>query len=98
MGLREKAHLRRALANGTATIDQMREALDALWSIVEAVDARLDIRRRAVTLSADNITLTSGNATIELNKDGSITIRGSGTVEVKGSGDLQLYGHKVRQN
>lgn len=98
MGLRDKAHLRRALAGGTATDAQMREAVAAIWDALETLETHIAVTRRNITVTGDDITLTTGNATIELDKDGTITIRGSGKINIKGSSDVQIAGRKITQN
>jgi type VI secretion system secreted protein VgrG len=53
----------------------------------------------------DEITIKTGEASITMKKDGTITIRGkditldgSGKINVKASGDVILKGAKVTQN
>lgn len=68
-------------------------------------DDTLSVGRRLIVTAADSITFTSGSASISMQKDGSIvikgkdiTIAGSANVNVKASGDITMKGNRIKQN
>jgi len=68
-------------------------------------DYILEITKKLSINVTDEISITTGDATISLKKNGDITIKGknltlegSGKVNVKASGDLILKGSKIAQN
>jgi type VI secretion system secreted protein VgrG len=68
-------------------------------------DDILEVAKKLSINVADEISITTGDATISLKKNGDITIKGknisidgSGKVNVKASGDIILKGSKIAQN
>lgn len=66
---------------------------------------RLNVGRTLTIDAGDAITITTGNASISMRKDGTIAIRGrnisiegSGKINVKGVGDVVVKGSKVQTN
>jgi type VI secretion system secreted protein VgrG len=53
--------------------------------------------KKAVVSAGDQLTLTCGDATIELKKNGDITINGK-KIQIKGSGDVIIKGSKIAEN
>ena len=61
--------------------------------------------KKLVVDAGDEITIQTGSASISIQKDGTITIKGkditldgSGKINVKASGDVVIKGSKVTQN
>lgn len=98
MSLRDVAHLRRAIAAGTADLDQLRQAVDALWDVVEKLDARIATGRHAVAITADEVVLRTPGASLELKKSGDVAIQASGKISIKGAGDVALRGSRIADN
>lgn len=74
-------------------------------SIDVGANQRMTIARNLTIDAGDSITITTGNASISMRKDGTIAIRGrnitidgSGTVNVKASGNVVVKGSKVLSN
>ncbi len=70
-----------------------------------AKDDQLNVGKKLSIEAADEILLKSGSASIQLKKDGTITIKGnnitisgSGKINVKASSDVTVKGSKVTQN
>ncbi|MBS1816328.1 MAG: type VI secretion system tip protein VgrG [Acidobacteria bacterium] len=70
-----------------------------------AKDDKLTIEKKFIVTANDSIMFTSGDASIVLKKDGTITIKGkditiegSGKINAKASGDLIMKGSKIAQN
>ena len=68
-------------------------------------DDELKVAKKLVISAGDSIMLTTGDASITMKKDGTITIKGknitlegSGKVNVKASSDLVLKGSKIAEN
>jgi type VI secretion system secreted protein VgrG len=68
-------------------------------------DDQLQVTANLVFDAGDSITLKTGSASISMNKDGTITIKGkditldgSGNVNVKASSDIVMKGSKISQN
>lgn len=68
-------------------------------------DGRVQLGKTYYLEAADAITFKTGDASITLKKDGTITIqgrditlKGSGKVSVKASGDVVLKGSKIASN
>jgi hypothetical protein len=89
-----------AVANGQQdiSIEHIAKVLQVLWREVERLE-------RSVTITHNEITLKTGDASIVLKADGSVNIRGtnitvesSGRTTVKASGDLTLKGARVLNN
>lgn len=65
----------------------------------------IEVGKKLSVIAADEATVKSGSAQIELKKDGSVTLRGrditttaSGRVTVKSSSDTAIKGSKIIQN
>ena len=70
-----------------------------------AQDDQLKVGKKLVIDAGDAITLQTGSASIEMKKDGTITIKGkditingSGKINIKASSDVVIKGSKVSQN
>ena len=68
-------------------------------------DEQLEVGKRLLVSAADEIVLKSGQGSITIKKDGTITIKGkdvkidaSGKINGKASSDIVLKGSKVTQN
>jgi len=68
-------------------------------------DDNLSVGKNLTITAADSITITTGSASISMNKDGTITIKGkditldgSGKVNVKASSDIVMKGSNILQN
>ena len=72
----------------------------------EAVTKDYALKAKKITMEAeDEVTITTGDATISMKKDGTITIKGkditiqgSGKINAKADGDMVLKGSKISQN
>lgn len=71
-------------------------AVEKNYGITVTKDYSLDAKRIAVE-AKDEITLTTGKASIQMKKNGDITIKGK-KITVKGSGDVIMKGSKIKQN
>jgi type VI secretion system secreted protein VgrG len=60
-------------------------------------DASVSAGKKGVFSAGDKLTLTCGDATIELMKNGDITINGK-KISIKGSGDVIIKGSKIAEN
>jgi type VI secretion system secreted protein VgrG len=65
----------------------------------------LDVGKTLTIVAADQITIKTGSASIDMKKDGTITIKGknvtvdgSGKIDVKASQNMTLKGQKILQN
>jgi type VI secretion system secreted protein VgrG len=70
-----------------------------------AKDDALNVGKKLAIVAADEIVLKTGDATLTMKKDGTITLKGkdvtinaSGKMSVKASGDVVMKGSKVTQN
>ncbi|HUO81027.1 MAG TPA: type VI secretion system tip protein TssI/VgrG [Steroidobacteraceae bacterium] len=70
-----------------------------------AKDDSLDVGKNLSITAADSITITTGDASITMKKDGTIsikgkdiTVEGSGKINVKASSDIVMKGSKITQN
>lgn len=68
-------------------------------------DELLKIAKKLVIDAGDSITITTGDASISMKKDGTITIKGkditidaSGKINAKAGGDIVMKGSKIAQN
>jgi type VI secretion system secreted protein VgrG len=68
-------------------------------------DDALKVDKNYVLEAADSISLTAGDASIQMQKDGTITIKGkditidgSGNINIKASSDIAMKGSKITQN
>ncbi len=68
-------------------------------------DDKLSVGKNLVITAADMISLTTGDASIEMKKDGTvvikgkdITIQGSGKITVKADSNIVMKGSKIEQN
>jgi type VI secretion system secreted protein VgrG len=68
-------------------------------------DDNLKVEKKLVIEAGEEITIKTGDASIVMNKNGSITIKGkdividgSGKVTAKASGDMVLKGSKIAAN
>jgi type VI secretion system secreted protein VgrG len=68
-------------------------------------DDLLSVGKKLVINAGDQVSITTGSASISMKKDGTITIKGknitldgSGKINVKASGDVTIKGSKVTQN
>jgi type VI secretion system secreted protein VgrG len=68
-------------------------------------DDALTVAKNLTISAGDSITITSGDASISMKKDGTITIKGkditiqgSGKINVKADGDIVMKGSKILQN
>ena len=78
---------------------------DQAFAIEAMKDLTIATRKKLAVTAADEATVKSGSAQLELNKDGSVTLRGrdittsaSGRVNVKSSGNTVVKGSKIGQN
>jgi type VI secretion system secreted protein VgrG len=74
-------------------------------SVDVAKDDQLSVGKKLLIDAGDALTLRTGSASIEMKKDGTITIKGkditiqgSGKIGIKGSGDVVIKGSKIAQN
>lgn len=110
-----RQHLKDLLKYGTGSPDPkiMAEAIVVLWESLEAIAQHMTANRSSLTINAktldvggaDQVTIRSGGGTIQIKKDGTITIKGkdisiqgSGKVDVKSSKDMVMKGAKILQN
>ena len=68
-------------------------------------DDTLDVGKNLVITVADSITIKTGDASLTMKKDGTITLKGkdvtvngSGKINIKATGDVVIKGAKVAQN
>jgi len=68
-------------------------------------DDSLTVGKNLTISAADEITITTGDASISMKKDGTIvikgkdiTVQGSGKINVKADGDITMKGSKIHQN
>jgi type VI secretion system secreted protein VgrG len=74
-------------------------------SVTISKNDKLDVSKKLIVSAGDEISFTSGSASITLKKDGTIeikgkdvTVEGSGKINVKASSDVVLKGSKVTAN
>lgn len=86
-------------SNDSQTLAYHRKHIQALWAHLERLE-------RFITMHGDgSFSITVGQSTISLKKDGSVTVRGnhivvegSGGILIKTGGTLALKGAKIAQN
>jgi len=71
-------------------------AVEKNYGISVTKDYSLDAKKIAIE-AQDEITLKTGSASIQMKKNGDITIKGK-KITVKGSGDVIVKGSKIKQN
>jgi hypothetical protein len=99
--LAHKRHLAHAIGGPGGVqpgIDTLQAVLQELWAQVEQL-------QESIAAVGDEIVLKTGDASIVLKKDGTITIKGktitidgSGDVRIKATRDMVLKGQKILQN
>lgn len=79
-------------------VQRLKQVLHVLWKEVERLE-------HSVSVTANEIALKCGDASIVLKKDGTVlikgrevTIEGSGNVAIKGRGRVMLDGNRVAQS
>jgi type VI secretion system secreted protein VgrG len=64
----------------------------------ETVTKEYSLTAKKVTITADDmITINTGSASIQMKKNGDITIEGK-TINIKGSGNVIIKGQKILEN